>query len=104
MMSVDEKSTKNLKMKNMIEKNFSNTMIFESINMKTSNAQTIIFHIDDSTSFTNIFISKPLLEFESFLKIENEMSTKVQTKEKNSKKKFQKRKKKFWEDNRKANR
>ena len=45
------------------------------------------FHINNTTSFANIFILKLLFEFENFLKIEDEALTKAQTKEKNSKKK-----------------
>ena len=83
-----------MKIKKMIEKRFSkkevnsNTIMFESVNVKNSNAQIfIMFHINDTTSFANIFISKFVFEFEDFLKIENKTSTKAQTKEKNSKNK-----------------
>ena len=65
-------------MKKMIEEKFSkekinsNTMMFEGVNVKNSNAQTfIMFYIIDTTSFASIIISKFLLEFESFLKVEN---------------------------------
>ena len=60
-------------------------MIFESVDVKNSNAQTfMMFYIDDTTSFEDIFISISLLEFENFLKIKNDALTKAQTKEKNS--------------------
>ena len=66
--------------------------MFENVNVKNSNARTfMMFYIDDTTSFANILISKSLFEFESFLEIENEALTKVQTKEKNSKKKVSKK-------------
>ena len=85
-------------------KKWKNTMMFESVNVKNSNARTfMIFHINDTTSFANIFISKSLFEFESFLKVESEALTKTQTKEKNSKKKFEERKERtLWEDNKEA--
>ena len=77
----------------MIKKKFlkkkvnSNTIMFKSINVKNSNVQTfIIFYIDDTTSFASTFISKFLFEFESFLKIENNTSTRTQAKKENSKK------------------
>ena len=62
--------------------------MFKDINVKNSNARTfMIFYIDDTTSFADIFTSKSLLEFEKFSKVENKASTKAQTKKKNSKKK-----------------
>ena len=62
--------------------------MFENVDVKNLNARTfIIIYIDDTTSFENIFTSKFLLEFENFLKIESNASTKTQAKEKNSEKK-----------------
>ena len=97
MINIDKKPTEKVKMKRIIEKKFlkkevnSNTIIFESVNMKNSNARTfIIFYINDTTLFASILISKFLFEFENFLKIENKASMKAQTKEKNSKKSFKK--------------
>ena len=90
MINIDEKSTKNVKMKKIIEKKFSkkkmnsNTIKFKNVNVKNSNARTfILFYIDDTTSFASFLISKSLFEFENFLEIENKASTKAQTKEKN---------------------
>ena len=66
----------------------SNTIVFEDFNVKNLNARIFtMFYIDDMTSFASIFISKSLLEFENFLKVENEASMTTQTKEKSSKKK-----------------
>ena len=70
--------------------------------MKNLNARTfMMFYINDTTSFANTFISKLLFEFESFSKIENEASTRAQTKEKNSKKE---NKKSFEKDDKEASR
>ena len=87
MINVDDKSTENVKIKKIIEKKFSkkkvnsNTIIFEDVNVKNSNARTfMMFYIDDTTLFANILNSKSLLEFENSSKIENKMSTKTQTK------------------------
>ena len=92
--NVDEKSTENVKMKKTIKEKISkkemnlNTRMFENVIVKNSNTQTfMMFYIDDTTSFASIFTSKLLLKFKSFSKIENEASTKAQTKEKNLKKK-----------------
>ena len=61
--------------------------MFENVNVKNPNARIfIIFYIDDTTSFANIFISKLLFKFETFSKIENEASTKAQTKKNLTKK------------------
>ena len=65
-------------------------MIFENVHVKDSNARTfMIFHIDDKTSFANIFNLKFLFEFESFLKIESEAPTNAPTKKKSLKKSFE---------------
>ena len=81
MMNADEKPTKNVKMEKMIKKRFLkkkanlNTMMFESVNVKNLNARTfMIFYINDTTSFANIFILKQLFEFENFSEIENDAS------------------------------
>ena len=67
----------------------SNTMMFENVNVTNSNARMfIMFYINNTTSFASILISKFLLEFESFLKIKSEASTKAQTEKEKSKKKF----------------
>ena len=72
--NIDEQSTKNVKIKKIIEKKFSKKKInsdmimFEDINVRKLNVQTfIMFYINDTTSFANIFISKSLLEFENSL-------------------------------------
>ena len=97
MINVDEEPTKNIKMKNIIKKNFSkrkmnsNTIIFENVYIKNLNARTfMMFYINDLTSFASIFILKFLLEFEKFLKIKNKTLTKAQTKKESSKKNLKK--------------
>ena len=66
----------------------SNTIMFENVNVKDLNTRTfIMFYIDDITLFEEIFISKFLLEFENFSKIESDTLIKAQTKEKRLKEK-----------------
>ena len=73
-----------------------NTMMFEDVNVKNSNAQIFItFYIDDTTAFASTFTLKFLLKFENFSKIESEALIKAQTKKKSSKKKNFKEKKNF---------
>ena len=66
MINVDEKLAKNVKMKKIIEKEFSkkkknfNTIMFEIVDVKNLNAEIFMkYHIDDTTtissSFTKIF-------------------------------------------------
>ena len=81
---VDEKDEKKeLKRNSRKKKLNSNTMMFESINVKNSTTRTfIMFYINETTSFANTFISKCLFDFESFLKIESNALTKAQAKKK----------------------
>ena len=62
MISVDEKSTEDVKMKRIIKKKFSkkeenfDTMMFEIVDVKNSNAMTFMkYHIDDTTTISNNF-------------------------------------------------
>ena len=65
MISVDEKSTKNVKMKRIVKKKFSkkkkdlDTMIFEIVDVKNSNAMIFMkYHIDDTTIISSSFTRK----------------------------------------------
>ena len=99
--NVGEKSTKNVKIKKIIEKKFSkrkenfNTMMFEVVNVKNSNAKFFIkYHIDDTTTTSSNF-TKLFFEFETFSKKESA----AQTHEKEQKKEFEKeREREFRED------
>ena len=93
MISVDEKLTKNVKMKKIIKKKFSkkkknfDTMMFEIVDVKNSNVGIFIkYYINDTTTISSIF-TKFSFEFKSFLKKKNATQTheKEQKKEKNSK-------------------
>ena len=71
MINVGEKSTENMKMKEIVEKKFSkekedfDMMMFEIVDVKDSNAQTFMkHHIDDTTT-----ISSSFTKFSSNLKI-----------------------------------
>ena len=92
MINVDEKSTEDVKMKKIVEKRFSkekknsDTMMFEVVGVKNSNARIFMkYHIDDTTSTSSSF-TKFSFKFESFLKKENTAQTKAQKKKKSSKK------------------
>ena len=74
MINVDEKLTKNVKIKKIVEKKFLkkkenfNTMIFDIVNVKNSNAKIFIkYYIDDTTTISNSF-TKFFFEFENFFK------------------------------------
>ena len=97
MINVGKKSTKNLKIKKRVKKEFSkkkvnsNIMMFENVNVKDLNARTfMIFYIDDTMSFADILISRFLFKFENFLNIESKALTETWTKEKNRKKSCEK--------------
>ena len=69
--NVDEKSTKNVKMKKVVKKKFSkkkenlDTMMFEIVDVKDSNAVIFIkYHINDITMISNNFTKKKKLEKE----------------------------------------
>ena len=90
MINVDEKSTKNVKIKRIIEKEFSkekknfDTMIFEIVDVKDSNAKTFIkYYINDTTTISNCF-TKIFFEFKNFLK--KESTTQMHEKEQKRKK------------------
>ena len=77
MINVDDKSAKNVKIKNIVKKRFSkkkedlNTMMFEVVNVKNSNVKIFMkYHIDDTTTISSSF-TKFFFEFENFLKKEN---------------------------------
>ena len=62
MISVDEKSTKNVKMKKIVKKKFSkkeenfDTMMFEIVDVKDSDAVTFMkYHINDTTTTSSSF-------------------------------------------------
>ena len=62
MISVDEKSTKNVKMKKIVKEEFSkkkenlDTMMFEVVGVKNSNAMIFIkYHINDTTTTSSSF-------------------------------------------------
>ena len=89
MISVDEKLTENVKMKKTVKKKFSkkkenfNTMMFEIVDVKNSNAEIFIkYHINDTTTTSNNFTIFSF-EFENFLKEKNA----AQTQKKKQKKK-----------------
>ena len=74
MISVDEKSTKNVKIKKIVEKKFSkeeensDTMMFEVVDVKNSNAEIFIkYHINDTITISSNF-TKFSFEFENFSK------------------------------------
>ena len=94
MINVDEKSTKNVKIKKIVEKRFSKkkgnfyTMMSEVVGVKNSNTRVLVkYYIDDTTSTSSIF-TKFSFEFENFLKKENTAQTSTQ-KKKQKKKKFE---------------
>ena len=62
MISADEKSTKNVKIKRIMKKKFSkkekdlDIMMFKIVDVKNSNAMTFIkYHIDDTTTISSNF-------------------------------------------------
>ena len=65
MINVDEKSTKNVKMKRIVKKKFSkkkenfDTMMFEIVDVKNSNAVNFIkYYINGTTTISNSFTKK----------------------------------------------
>ena len=80
MINVGEKSTEDVKMKKIIKKKFSkkkknfDTMMFEIVDVKDSNAVTFMkYHINDTTTISSSFTRKKSLkknENESFEKAE----------------------------------
>ena len=69
MINVGEKSTKNVKMKKIMKKTFSkkkenfNTMMFEIVDVKNSNAEIFMkYHINDTTTISNSFTKKKSLK------------------------------------------
>ena len=65
MINVGEKSTKNVKMKKIVKKEFLkkkenlDTMMFEIVDVKNSNAIIFMkYHIDDTTTISNSFTRK----------------------------------------------
>ena len=99
MISVDKKPTKNIKMKRIIKEKFSkekedsDTMMFEIVDVKNSNAETFMkYYINDTTTTSKSFI-KFCVEFENFLEKEEA----AQTRENEQKKKElkEKRERKF---------
>ena len=84
MINVDEKSTENIKMKKIVEKKFLkkkenfNTIMFDDVNVKNSNAEILIkYHINDTTTISNNF-TKFFFEFENFS--EKEYATQIHKK------------------------
>ena len=82
MISVGEKSAEDVKMKKIVKKEFSkkkknlDTMMFEVVDVKNSNAVTFMkYHIDDTTTISGNFTKKKNSkknENESFEKAEEE--------------------------------
>ena len=77
MINFDEKSTENIKIKKIVEKEFSkkkenfDTIMFEVVDVKHWNAEIFMkYHIDDTTTISDNF-TKFFFEFESFSKKEN---------------------------------
>ena len=69
MISADEKSTENVKMKRIVKKKFSkekenlDIMMFEVVGVKNSNAMIFIkYHIDDTTTTLSSFTKKKSLK------------------------------------------
>ena len=92
--NVDKKSTNDVKMKKIVEKEFSkekenfDTMMFEIVDVKNSNIKFFIkYHINDTTTISNSF-TKFSFELENFSEEENatQAHEKKQKKKKNSKK------------------
>ena len=93
MIMIGEKPAENVKMKKIIEKRFSkkkenfDTMMFEVVDVKDSNARIFIkYYIDDRTTISDSF-TKFFSEFESFLRKKDA----AQTQKKKQKKKFEKK-------------
>ena len=85
MINVDEKSTKNVKMKKIVKKKFSkkkenfNTMMFEIADVEDSNAVTFMkYHINDTMTTSSSFTKKKSSE-----KNENESFEKTKKKKTN---------------------
>ena len=105
MISVDEKSTENVKINKIIKKSFLkkeenfDTIIFNVVDMKNSNAKIFIkYYINDMMMISNNF-TKKIFEFENFLKEKNATQTrekeqKKKNLKKNDNKSFEKTKKK----------
>ena len=63
--NINEKSTKNVKIKEIVKKKFSkkeknfDTMMFEVVDVKNSNAKIFMkYHIDDTTTILNNFMKE----------------------------------------------
>ena len=84
MISVGEESTENVKMKRIVKKKFSkkknlDTMIFEVVDVKNSNAVIFMkYYIDDTTTISGSFTKK-----KSSKKNKNESSEKAEKKKTN---------------------
>ena len=85
MISVDEKPTKNVKMKKIVKKRFSkkeknlDTIMFEIVDVKNSNAVILMkYYINDTTTISNSFTKE-----KSSKKNENENFEKAEKKKTN---------------------
>ena len=81
MINVNEKSTKDIKMKRIVEKIFLkkkenfNIIIFKIVDLKSSNAEIFLkYHIDDTITISSNF-TKFFFEFENFSKEEDAAQT-----------------------------
>ena len=108
MISVDEESLKNIKMKKIVEKRFSkktknlDTIMFEIIDVNYSNAEFFIkYHINDTTTISNSF-TKFFFEFENSLKKEN--ATQAHEKEQKKKEFKEKRRRELRKNEEEENR
>ena len=97
MISVGEKSAKNVKIKEIIEKKIlkkkenSDTIMFGVVDVKNLNTMIFMkYHIDDTTTMSNNF-TKFSFEFENLLKKENA----AQTRKKKEKKRYSKKNESF---------
>ena len=77
MINVDEKLTKNVKIKKVVEEKASkekkkfNIIIFDDVDVKNLNAEVFMkYYINDTTTISNNF-TKSFFKFENFLKKEN---------------------------------
>ena len=93
MINVDEKLTKNVKMKRIVKKRFlkekenCDTIMFDVVDVKNSNAIIFIkYHVDNTTTTSSSF-TKSFFEFKSFFK----KRVRRRRRRKSRKKKFKKR-------------
>ena len=106
MISVDEKSTKNVRTKKVIKEKFSkkkensDMRMFEIVDVENSNVEIFMrYHIDDTMTISNSFM-KFFFKFKSFLKEESAAQTQAHKKEQ-EKKEFEKNENESFEKTKK---